>query len=164
MKLKCSVIICALLAFSARAEWVSIFRPDLNREFEGEGRNQFNYVGSALQQEYVAFSGVQNGFFRMITAHRSDSERNHSITRMSRHGRASTNHGLDIGRGVAMIRLEFRWRPNRWTPDIRNLLDMQIGERFRTGAYNPARGGNQADGPSFASVVWNLEVLRWDRF
>lgn len=153
MKIKYGFILFLFASVRAPAEWVSVFRPDFSGAFEGSGAHQFNFVGSAREGLYIAYTGVMEDRLRMITAHQVNSQVNHSLTRLTRHGNSTPNHALDIGRGAAMIRLEYRWRPNLWVPQERNVLGVQIGEAFRSGPYNPGRGRNQGDGPSFASVV-----------
>ncbi|MCH8527895.1 MAG: hypothetical protein LAT79_12210 [Kiritimatiellae bacterium] len=160
MKLKRLFILMSMFTPWAHAEWVTVFAPDFTREYEGNRPNQFNFVGSAMGCEFVAHTGVQNGRFRMVTAHMPGRDTNHSITRLSRHGNASPNRALDLGRGAAMIRLEFGWRPNHWAAVERNVLDVQIGEAFRRGPYHPARGGNRRDGPSFAGIQLEAAAVK----
>ncbi len=152
--MKNRILLLAFLLSGLRlsGEWVPVFTPDFSGEFQGEGPNQFNYAGSALNGEFVQSAGVHEGRFRMVTKHAPEIDKNHSITRLSRHGDSTPNQALDIGRGAALVRLEFRWKPTEWAPSTRNVLDVQIGESFRTGTYNPARGGRNPDGPAFAAV------------
>jgi hypothetical protein len=150
--MKYALLLLLAGAVPVLAAWVPVFTPDFSGNFAGTGDHQFNYVGSALNGRFVQSARAVDGSFQMITAHQPASDINHSITRLSRHGNGGDAHALDIGRGAALLRIRFDWTPAAWPAAEPDFLSIQIGESFRSGAYNPGRGRKHDDGPSFAVV------------
>ena len=130
----------------------TIFAPDFSGAYEGTGDNQFNYVGSAWDGTYATTS-VVDGWFRMVTNHQETSEINQSATRLSRHGGTTSANALPFEESFALVTASFRFTPaSGWSSDEQSIFNIVIGQNFRTGAFNPARGGTQNDGPAFANM------------
>ncbi|MCC5841040.1 MAG: hypothetical protein JJT96_13065 [Opitutales bacterium] len=146
-----SLAIIGVLPLSLPAALTTIFAPDFLGSYQGVEDNQFNFIGSAEGGAYASFS-VVDGWFRMVTNHQVDSLINQSATRLSRHGGSTSANALPFEDNFALISLAYRFAPIAWTGTDRSILNVVVGQNFRSGAFNPARGGAQADGPAFANL------------
>jgi hypothetical protein len=146
-----------LVCYSYSTANLGIFTPDFGGAYTGTGDNQFNYVGSAeVDSTSWATTSVVGQRFQMVTNHHVDSLVNQSATRLSRHGNSTSANALPFVDNFGLVSLEFRWNNTQWTSGDQSVFNIVIGEEFRSGAFNPARGGSNADGPSFASL--NLQA------
>jgi hypothetical protein len=128
-----------------------IFEQNFSGSFTGGGANQFT---NSYQAENGAYSTVSivGGRFQWQSNHDplltgpAGAGDNHSATQLSRN-RDST--ALPFVNNVGIISVDWRWSENVWANADNSVFNIQIGENFRPGAFNPS-GGN--GGPSFASL------------
>lgn len=141
-----------IFPFVLQASLTTIFAPDFSGSYEGSGDQQFNYVGSAEDGAFAALS-VEDGWFQMTTQHQVDSLVNQSATRLSRHGGSTSANALAFEENFGVIQMSYSYLPTvGWAAEERSILNITVGQNFRPGAFNPARGGVQADGPAFANL------------
>lgn len=149
--------ISAFAALTASANLVTIFEPDFSGTYTGGGANQFTDFYQAEGGTYSTVS-IVGGSFQMVTNHDpslNDPDNisqgdNHSTTQLSRN---RDSDALPFVNNFATVQVDWRWNNNEWATGDQTVLNLQIGENFRNGAFNPT-GGN--GGPAFASI--NLQA------
>lgn len=141
------LVLCAVTTASGSI----IFAPDFESDFTGGGVNQFTDHYQA-NTNYSTLSVVA-GRFQFESNHQDLGNEpalqgdNHSVVQLSRN---KNSDPLPFIGNFGTIAFDWRWRNNTWEAADNSILNVQIGENFRTGAFNPS--GGAGNGPSFASL------------
>lgn len=114
-------------------------------ELVGAGDGQFDFVGKAGN---AAALSIEDGAFQVVV------EYDRGISGMQNSGvRLTRISPLISGANFMVVSCVFFAKPNSPFGAKTPVLNITVGQNFRTTPYNPARDGRSDEGPAFAALT-----------